>query len=468
MNEEMQQGREDWRRLLHKSENGVVQDTMLNVSLTLQYAPMFAGRVCLDEFANRLFVDGSLPWQRRGGPDWTEDDNLELVAWLQAGDMRRVRKDTVMEGVRHAALQAIRNPVREYLDALQWDGRDRLTTWFREYLGVERTQYTDAIAPKVLVAAVARIFEPGCKVDTVLVLEGRQGVGKSTAIGALFGEDYVTDSLPSMESKDSAIQLRGIWAVELAELGQLKRNAIETAKAFISRRSDHYRAPYEREARSNPRSCVFLATTNETTYLKDPTGGRRFWPIDCGDINLEAIARDRDQLWAEAVTRYHAGELWHLDKHEAAIAAREQMSRFEEDIWSAQIDGMLIEATKESLLGARIKIADIASGLEVPTHQRNALSSKRIAEHLRSRRWEQKRTSGMRFYVPTPEWGPLRDDMTKERRDLARTIADDLDSLPALAEAEDAENTSDIFMSEEQLGQARRSGELLLSLISGK
>lgn len=463
----------NWRDLLNTTEKGVVQDTMYNVSIILQHAPAFKGRLHINDFAGRLIVDGDLPWQRNGRIDWSDDDTLELTAWLQASEMRRVRKDTVSEGVRHAALQALKDPVREYLEHQTWDGQERLDAWLTTYLGVKRTEYVRAIGPKVLIAAVARIMKPGCKVDTVLVLEGRQGVGKSTAIAALFGEEYVTDSLAGVDGREPAMQLRGKWAVELAELSQLRRAKIETIKAFVSRQVDNYRLPFAREAEDIPRRCVFLATTNETNYLKDATGNRRFWPVWCEEIDLGGIKRDRDQLWAEAVARYQKGERWHLEGEEIGLAMHEQSGRYEEDVWATKIDWFLVNKTSAGIHGVRVTITEIADNLEVPTHQQSPVLKKRISDHLKRRGWAADRTKTMRFYFPKPDWTPIRDDYLKHQKqslvDANERVAD-LDRLQEYNDQVEADNLGDTeadIMSSEQREAAQRSAELLRRLIAG-
>ena len=188
-----------------------------------------------------------------------------------------------------------------------------------------------------LVGAVARIMEPGCKADHVLILEGAQGIGKSTSLSQLF-EPWFSDEIADLGSKDAAMQLSGVWCIELAELSSMTRSEIERVKAFISRRTDRFRPSYGRNVIEVPRQTVFVGTTNSDTYLRDETGGRRFWPVHCAAINQKAIKRDRDQIWAEAFALHKAGTRWWLDDKVAVGLARDQQDdRYLADPWQELI-----------------------------------------------------------------------------------------------------------------------------------
>jgi predicted P-loop ATPase len=188
-----------------------------------------------------------------------------------------------------------------------------------------------------LISAVARIYQPGCQADNCLILEGAQGTGKSSALKILAG-DWFTDHLAALGSKDAAQQLEGAWIVELAELDSMRRSELSATKAFLTCRVDRFRAPYARTVEEHPRQMVFSGSTNESGYLKDDTGNRRFWPVRCGAIDREALIRDRDQLWAEALTLYRAGEPWWFTRSETVRAAvAQQKERLETDAWEGTI-----------------------------------------------------------------------------------------------------------------------------------
>src|SRR5207302_2361727 len=172
--------------------------------------------------------------------------------------------------------------------------------------------YFEAAGPKFLMGAVARVFAPGCQMDTILVLEGDQGLGKSTAVQFLGGHEWVRDITGELHTKDAALNIQGVWIGEMAELASIRKSDQEIIKGFISRRIDHYRPPYGRNSVDRPRHTVFIATTNESEYLQDPAGARRFWPVECTRIDLVGLERDRDQLRPEAVGLYRARKPWHL------------------------------------------------------------------------------------------------------------------------------------------------------------
>jgi predicted P-loop ATPase len=205
------------------------------------------------------------------------------------------------------------------------------------YLGAEDTEYSRAVGSRWLVSAIARVLRPGAKADCCLILEGAQGIRKSTALRTLAGE-YFTDELADLGSKDAAMQTRGVWIIELSELDSLSHSEVARIKAFMSRTTDRFRPPYGMRLVESPRQCVFAGTVNHSTYLRDETGGRRFWPVACGRIDVNALARDRDQLWAEAKARFDAGVVWWLETVELVqMAADQQVDRYEGDPWEEVI-----------------------------------------------------------------------------------------------------------------------------------
>jgi putative DNA primase/helicase len=217
--------------------------------------------------------------------------------------------------------------------------------------------YLRSVGSKWLIAAVARIYRPGCKADYVIIFEGPQGIGKSTCCRILAGDGWFADEIADLGTKDSAQDLRGKWIVELAEVAALRRGEIERVKAFVSRNVDHYRPSYGRRSMDFPRQCVFAGTTNADAYLADETGNRRFWPVKVTGLQLDALVRDRDQLWAEAVSRFRAGESWWLDQEVEAFAAEEQEQRRQGDPWEEPILDWLGRQTK-----AEHTVAEILQG----------------------------------------------------------------------------------------------------------
>jgi predicted P-loop ATPase len=204
------------------------------------------------------------------------------------------------------------HPIREYFERLKWDGRPRIDTWLPTYLGAAISDYHHAVGAKFLIGAVARVFQPGCKNDCCLVLEGPQGIMKSTALKVL-ADPWFTDEIADLGSKDSSMQVHGVLLVEIAELDAMQKSEVSRIKAFMSRPVDRYRPPYAKYLVEAPRESVFAGSVNPgVKYLKDETGARRFWPVQCGLVDIQKLGRDKDLLWAEAVVRLKAGDAWYV------------------------------------------------------------------------------------------------------------------------------------------------------------
>ena len=225
---------------------------------------------------------------------------------------------------------------------ISWDGEPRLDRWTIDYLGVADFEYVRAVSSKWMISAVARIYTPGCKADCALVLEGPQGIGKSTVLRNL-SYPWFTDEIAAFGTKDASEQTIGVWIVELSELDAVTRAAdVAHVKAFMSRQRDRFRVSYGRRVQEYPRQCVFAATSNSATWNRDDTGGRRWWPLTCGKVWAAEILEACDQLWAEARDRYFAGETWHLDDPAVAKAAEEeQQGREPEDVWQQRVNAYL-------------------------------------------------------------------------------------------------------------------------------
>jgi predicted P-loop ATPase len=269
---------------------------------------------------------------------------------------------TAAQGVQAEAAEHRFHPIREYLESLRWDGDQRIDAWTNVYLGASSSEYAAAVGARWLIGAVARVMKPGCKNDCALILEGPQGARKSTALRVL-GGSWFTDDVAEVGSKDSQLQIRGVWIIEWAELDAMSRVDVAKIKAFMSRSTDRFRPPYGHRLIELPRESVFAGTTNGDSYLRDETGGRRFWPIRCGGIDIDGLARDRDQLWAEAVARFRKGESWWLDKQFLVEAAElEQAERYEGGIWDgiipAWITGRQSVSIDEVLAGCIAKPAE--------------------------------------------------------------------------------------------------------------
>jgi len=328
-----------WRERLILNQKGNPSACLENVLVALKHASEWQAVLHFNESALHVVAKALPPWDspRLVPFVWRDDDDVRTAAWMQRHGIM-VAKEVAGQAVQTIARESPFHPVREYLNALQWDGIKRIDDWLTLYMGVDPSDYIRAIGAKWLIGAVARVLQPGCKNDTCLVLEGAQGLLKSTALKTL-ADPWFTDEIADLGSKDAAIQVRGVWIIELAELDAMGRPEASRTKAFMSRSTDRYRPPYGRHPIEAPRESVFAGTVNHDTYLKDETGGRRFWPVICQTIDIDSLRRDRDQLWAEAVIRYRAHDRWWLDSAElVAAAAAEQSQRYDEDTWQPVIE----------------------------------------------------------------------------------------------------------------------------------
>lgn len=340
---------ENWRRNLTRDRKGAVISEARNCLAILKNDPVLRGKFGLDEFAHRLVCLGDLPWRSCDvSKFWTDNDDACLRNYFSHV------YGIVGKGIIDDALQEVMNlnkfhPVQEYLTGLVWDEVERVDALFVDYLGAEDTDYVRAVTRKWLVAAVARVMEPGVKFDNAIVLYGPQGIGKSIILAKL-GRQWFNDSLADVQSKDALEQIQGAWINELAELAPTFKKDNEIVKAFLSRTTDRFRAPYGRRTEEYPRQCVFAGSTNNLLFLKDRTGNRRFWPITVGASSplkrsWDLTDEDVDQIWAEAFYLWANGETLVLDEEIAKKAAEAQQMHTE----GSEITG-LIEEYLEMLL----------------------------------------------------------------------------------------------------------------------
>lgn len=319
----------DWLAQLTVNSRGLFESTINNVYLILLHDPELYDRYYYDEFKERPIVSGDLPWEKlmaRSSPCWTDSDDSGLRQYIEM----HYKIDSavkIRDAVELAMLSHKRHLVREYLQGLEWDGLARADTLFIDYLGAEDSEYVRTVTRKALLGAVARIFSPGCKHDHMLVLVGPQGCRKSTTLAKL-GHTWFSDSLYTVSGKEAYEQIQGYWIIEMGEMAATRKAELEQIKQFMSKQTDSYRAAYARRTQEHPRQCAFFGTTNDDEFLRDPTGGRRFWPVTVTDRGKEmGDSLDEstiDQIWAEIVIRYKAGENWYLDEKIEAIARKVQ------------------------------------------------------------------------------------------------------------------------------------------------
>ena len=336
----------DWRLKLDMDKAGNVKGSLVNLRLIFDNDPALA---CVgnDAFLGQSYVYGKLPWDpRTERRAWTDSDDTGAAWYVEAAygvkDLRRIKMaaDAAMEGHRRDAL-------KEYLEGLEWDEIPRVDTLLIRYLRAEDTPYTRAVTRKFMAGAVARGLKPGCKFDSVLTLVGAQGTGKSL-FADILGGDWYNDNIQTFVGKEASEQLRGVWIVEIPEVdrfsGKFEASAV---KQFITRRDDIYRVPFERRTTPHPRRCAFIASTNAPDFLTDATGNRRWWIVRCGATpdnrgeDLDSLRRDRDQIWAEAVAIWRAGEKLTLGAELYAEAAQIQESAVASDPWAGAIEKFL-------------------------------------------------------------------------------------------------------------------------------
>ena len=339
-----------WTDHLACTKHGVPRAIFRNAVTALREHPGMFGVLGFDEFAYRTMLLNTPPWEmpnnlQRETRPWTSQDDLACCDWLQHQQIS-VSATVTADAVELVAHDCTYHPVMDYLSDCKWDGIKRLETIMPVYFGAQLSPYSRAIGRMLMISAVARIVNPAAKVDTMVVLEGKQGLLKSTAIKALF-DPWFTDEIADLGSKDSAMQCAGVWCVEIAELDAMNKAEVSKVKAFLSRTTDRYRPPYGRHVIERPRSCIFFGSTNARDYLKDATGARRFHPLAVGvegRIDVDALKRDRDLLWGEAVEAYHKGEPWWFfdPTADAAIeASAQQEERYQLDPWEPPITDYL-------------------------------------------------------------------------------------------------------------------------------
>jgi predicted P-loop ATPase len=353
----------------------------LNNALIALENDLFADQLGFDDMLQAAVIQQSDP------RPLTDDDVSDIHRWIQRNGLKSIGLETVRQAVEYFARRRRFHPVRDYLDALEWDGQKRINVWLITMMGCELSPYHQAIGRLFLISMVARIYNPGCQGDYMLIFEGPQGTLKSSACRAL-AEPWFDDNLPDVTNKDSSQYLRGKWLIEVSEMHAFSRVESTHLKAFLSRRTERYRPAYGHLEVFEPRQCVFIGTSNRDTYLRDDTGGRRFWPVQCGNVALDRLFEDRDQLFAEAVHAFKAGDHWWPDREfERTYIQPVQTSRHEEDIWDDKIWEKaqdLIEAQRS--LGKPhmdVTVAQVASALGIPIHAQDRACQMRIAASLK-------------------------------------------------------------------------------------
>lgn len=397
---------QNWTKWAQRSADGSPIANLTNCMLILRNVPEVRECFARDEMAGLEMLVAPYPAavpeaEPFGEPrPMRESDYSAMQEWFQRAGLPRLGRETVYHAVDFRARERSFHPVRDYLGGLTWDAAKRLDVWLAAYLGAEATPYTAAIGRMFLIAMVARIYAPGCKSDYMVVLEGDQGTTKSSVCNVLGGK-WFSDSLPDVtEGKDVAQHLVGKWLIEVGELSAMSRAESAQLKQFITRSTERYRPSYGKKEVVQPRQCLFIGTTNKAMYLRDETGGRRFWPVRTGKIDLAALRRDKDQLFAEAVAAYRAGVPWWPDEaFETEHIRPEQEERHDVDVWEDPIRLFLAERVE-------VLVGEVARGaLHLASERIGRVQQNRIVAVLERAGWRRAQKKDRRGNWP---WRPLR------------------------------------------------------------
>lgn len=388
-----------------RNEDGkIVASNQRNIRVALHRLGV---RVRHDIFRDHLLVGGL----EGVGP--VLDDAAMTRLWLRVDEQFcfRPAKEFFWAVVEDSARREFFHPVRDYLDSLEWDGVPRVDRWLVEHGGAEDTPYVRAVGALTLIAAARRVRQPGCKFDEMLVLESEQGTDKSSALRALaVSDDWFSDDLPlNAESQRVIEALAGHWIVEAAELKGMRKGDVEHLKAFLSRAVDRARPAYGRLLKNVPRQCVIVGTTNSSQYLRDSTGNRRFWPVKVTRFDLDALRRDRDQLWAEAAAREASGESIRLDPSLYGAAAEVQENRRVEDPYVQTLAAVLRD------LNGKLSAEDAWAIVDIPSGHRTQDHNARLGEAMRELGFERTK---LRF-DGLPTWCYARGEKWERGRKIA-------------------------------------------------
>ncbi len=411
----------EWKKDWQLSPAGTPLCNHFNAMICLALHPKMIGLLAYNQMSETVTVHKQVPNGYPSGKlprPLTDVDVSSIQEEMQRAGLRQIGRGIVQEAITANAILTPYHPIRAYLDNLEWDGVPRINGWLSRYMGVERSAYADAIGGMFLISMVARIYDPGCKNDHMLILEGKQGIMKSQACAVLAG-DYFSDGLPDLRGGDAvrlSMHLRGKWLIEVAELSSFSTTEASHLKRFLTQQVERFTPKYGRVEVTEPRRCTFVGTTNEHKYLKDSTGGRRFWPVEVTTVDLPGLRAARDQLFAEAVARYRAGDHWWPDAaFEAEHVKPEQTQRVEIDPWEDRIaawleggpaidrDGNPIEAFGFQQTRARVDeitcSALVEGALFIEIGKQSVRETRRAGAILVAMGWTQKRGKAARVYV---------------------------------------------------------------------
>lgn len=375
----------DWQHRFLVTDSGELRADIGNAKLVLDNDKEWHGVLGYCEFSYRIIKRKLSPFGGEVG-EWTDGDTARLRIWLGEKYRFTPKAADALDAVLVAAEGNRFHPVREYLKGLWWDGTPRIENWLADYMGADRTQYAGLVGSMFLIGAVARVMRPPVKVDNVLIFEGLQGLGKSTALKVL-GGDWFTDTPLVLGDKDGFQQLQGVWIIELAELDSFNKAESTKAKQFFGGQSDRYRPSYGRMTQTFHRQCVFAGSTNQDSYLRDATGNRRYWPVMCTKVDADKLSEDRNQLWAEAFQLFCDGATWWPADEHKHLFEGQQEDRFEHDVWEEIVEGWLRGITKDRVLISEI----METALNMQAAQMKPPEQKRVGQIMAHLGWHKMR-----------------------------------------------------------------------------
>ena len=379
-----------WRADLVMNEEGSPKASVTkNWALLLENHPAMNRALAYDAFRMLVVLVRRPAWERDTGEPWEpralrDSDYQNAVMWLET--LHMAPKVTSIKPVIFSVAEKYQfDPLTEYLEGLVWDGTPRVDEFFRRYFGVDparSSNYANIVSRRFLISCVARALRPGCKVDTMPIIEGPQGLMKSSGIKAFTGEQFFSDELSEIGSKDAKLEMQGKWVFEIAEMHRMNAAETNAVKKFLSQSTDRFRPPYGTTVIEAARRCAMIGTINPdgNAYLKDSTGARRFWPVTATKVDIDAIRRDRDQIWAEAVTLLKAGEPWWIQAGEIDVVEEQQAERTDIDVWT----DLVLDAIKGR---TSILLSELIRQVGIPAKDAGDRHSARIGRIMRSVGW---------------------------------------------------------------------------------
>jgi predicted P-loop ATPase len=373
--------------------NKIPHGTLGNASIILQNHEEFRGKIWLDTFRGKVYhsMDGAPKL-------WTDSQTRRITAWVQQQlNIPKITVPIIEDAYQHAAECNARNSLTDWLDSLEWDGIERLDTWLEDCLGLERNEYNDAVARNWPISMVARAYQPGCQVDTMPVLEGKMGRGKSSFLKILADPWFAAIQIAFGE-KDFYQAIQGRWLIEIPDMSGFSRREHSHILATITTREDVYRKSHGRVTEEHPRVTVFAATSETDDYLQDTRGRRRYWPLRCGEINLDTLHKQRKNIFAEAVARYRAGAAWYEMPDQAN---EEQLARSEGDLWGdalVQSAEQLWDLQERTGINSKITSSRLLEEIGVKIHLQTDSEKKRVARVMSDAGWIHPRTKVHRYW----------------------------------------------------------------------